>query len=50
MMGTCQLIHFKCVRLKNVGKVITSWLIKDITPLSQFDIVLLSMPITGTLV
>ena len=50
MMGTCQLTYFKCVSLRNVGKVITSWLIKDITPFSQFDLVILSMPITGTLV
>ena len=38
MMGTCQLTYFKCVLLRNVGKVITSWLIKDITPFSQFDL------------
>ena len=50
MMGTCQLICFKCVWLKNIGEVITSWLINEITPFSQFDLVLLSMPITGTLV
>ena len=50
MMGTCQLTYFKCVLLRNVGKVITSWLIKDITPFSQFDLVILSMPITATLV
>ena len=44
MMRTCQLIYFKCAWLKNVGKVITSWLINDITPFSQFDLVILSMP------
>ena len=38
-----------CV-IKNIGEVITSWLINEITPFSQFDLVLLSMPITGTLV
>ena len=36
--------------IKNIGEVITSWLINEIAPFSQFDLVLLSMPITGRLV
>ena len=39
--------HTLSVWLKNVGKGITPWLINDIAPFSQFDLVILSMPITG---
>ena len=42
MMGTCQLIVFVIEKREKI--YLTSSLISDITPFSQFDLVILSMP------